>query len=962
MTRLLSDDRGWGDKVKIVLMNPAVLQSDGKPWGDEYFGEALEKALITKGCTVRQQYWPDWTMESEDDVVLVLRGKRQWKPPEDRFSILWILSHPGQVEVDEVDAFNLVITASELHCEMLRSMTDTPIRVARQCTDHRLFRAANRTIKEEARDREGVVYVARSRGVRRDMAQWIDESGLSVRVFGNGWERFGLEHLVERVHIPNRELPEVYQNARMVLNDHWLDMRGFGYINNRVLDCLACGTPVVTDEFPELSNVFGNALIYANDAVELANAVEIPRNAYHDVLARCRDRWKEIGWTFSFEYRAGEILEWIRHPPAPGKRSTAHVARNWPQWTNQIVKNCVYHEDQRAAYLERKLQKVEKTLGKDPGYTKKLEKELHGIRGSLSWKLTRPVRVVGRSIRNIKKWPGVPGAARWRIRPTAFMVRKCIDYIRVGPVPENKRVDSNAGQVVKELEQLAATPLPREDQRGSHRAQVRMLIRKVEQFPRTSTSETDRAIAIAKGWVHLKQWDDALAWLESVTLETTDEGRLGDLILGRSICYAQLGKVEEAREERARLKTSGQWHDTSAGTVAPPRSFARIRLEHVDQRIREQRCFEVADEIWHSITAHERAETGSLVREFVAHRGGTEEVADAYIKVLNSLQNRPSEPPITDPARGPKLVPVFVGGFGWSGSGAVFDFLADHPSTALPLGRAELDILEGKHGLGDMSKRASEKSDMSAEIRCLTLGPLLGLAHTKMEHPETRWKRSVAAQFFHDPKRMMDFANAVCRFHENAVALGIGNRADAWSSIITALIQDILAVGADGRPVCILNNVVHAKNFDLLSILPNSIGIAVLRDARDCFAFRDIEKPSNKSAAVVQKELNSRFTKYKKALKGRNLGDRVMEVRFEEFVVNDAVREAVDKFCNLESGMRSRSDSDRFHPERSQNNIGAYRHQINARMEKKIRRNAPSEMIYLEEYSGIKSLNRGKDA
>ena len=384
-------------------MNPAVLQSNGKPWGDEYFGKALEQALITKGCTVRQRYWPEWIIDSEDEVVLVLRGKRKWAPPEDRFSVLWIISHPEEVGLDEIDAFDLVLTASALHCEILRSMTDTPVQVARQCTDHGLFRMANRTIKEEVRLREGIVYVARSRRVRRDMAQWIDESGLSVRMFGNGWEEFGLDHLVERVHVPNEELPELYQNARIVLNDHWLDMRGYGYINNRVLDCLACGTPVVTDEFPELRDVFGDALIYANDARELTNAVKMPGNAYHDSLARCRDRWRGFGWKFSFEYRAGEILEWIHHPPSPGKGAAIYPVRDWPQCTNQIVKSCVYHENQRVRYLERKLSEVEKALGRHPGRAKMLARKFHGMRSKLSWKWVLAKSLIGRSLRNIKK-------------------------------------------------------------------------------------------------------------------------------------------------------------------------------------------------------------------------------------------------------------------------------------------------------------------------------------------------------------------------------------------------------------------------------------------------------------------------------------------------------------------------------------------------------------------------------
>lgn len=58
--------------------------------------------------------------------------------------------------------------------------------------------------------------------------------------------------------VPNHQLGDVYRSASRVLADHWPDMAGMGFIQNRIFDAVACGTPVITDSVTGLGDVFGS--------------------------------------------------------------------------------------------------------------------------------------------------------------------------------------------------------------------------------------------------------------------------------------------------------------------------------------------------------------------------------------------------------------------------------------------------------------------------------------------------------------------------------------------------------------------------------------------------------------------------------------------------------------------------------------------------------------------------------
>lgn len=304
--------------IRIAINNPSPLGANLEKWGDYHFGLALAAALSAQGAQVTQRFWPEWDRDDGEDLVIVLRGKRSFRPPAGKLALMWVISHPATVTAEEMHRYDRVLVASETHYQMVRNDPGISVDIARQCTDTTVFRHST-----AASDRRGVSFVANSRGVRREILNWAAEAGVRVDVTGRHWKALGLQHLVVRDYISNADLPAFYGATRLTLNDHWGDMSHYGYINNRIFDCLACGTPILTDHFPELRAVCGDGLLYAQDSVSFWEAYRTFLLRYPEVIENTARLWSEIGPRYSFAARAAQILDWAGARPAPRPRESA---------------------------------------------------------------------------------------------------------------------------------------------------------------------------------------------------------------------------------------------------------------------------------------------------------------------------------------------------------------------------------------------------------------------------------------------------------------------------------------------------------------------------------------------------------------------------------------------------------------------------------------------------------------
>ena len=133
-----------------------------------------------------------------------------------------------------------------------------------------------------------VAVVAKSRDVFRTSVADAIAGGLRPAIYGSGWEPF-VDPDARRActTCPTRSCRSCTRRSGVLLNDHWQTMHEWGFVSNRLFDALACETPVISDDLPEIAELFDGAVLTYRDAAELRE-LDRRRRSPIDPAARAR--------------------------------------------------------------------------------------------------------------------------------------------------------------------------------------------------------------------------------------------------------------------------------------------------------------------------------------------------------------------------------------------------------------------------------------------------------------------------------------------------------------------------------------------------------------------------------------------------------------------------------------------------------------------------------------------------
>lgn len=291
-------------RYRWVLMNPA--RTVDTHWGDNYFCRSLEKHLCSLGQDTLVAHYDEWDMIPHADVILTLRGTRQYIPTKNNsLNILWIISHPDLVFLDEFNAYNVICVASHSYSEFLEKYLCRPIHALMQCTDTDVF-----TMEQESRvnERESVVFVGGYYSRGRPAVQWCTDLGITLKVWGRGWNGILPINSIQAEHVHNDILPQIYCRARATLNDTWPDMLRYGFLNNRVLDALACGLPVITEYHPDFAKLFNGSLLFYAGKNTFRHCLQIVQDEYPVAAYAAGRSLSTVQTHYSFRSRARQLL------------------------------------------------------------------------------------------------------------------------------------------------------------------------------------------------------------------------------------------------------------------------------------------------------------------------------------------------------------------------------------------------------------------------------------------------------------------------------------------------------------------------------------------------------------------------------------------------------------------------------------------------------------------------------
>jgi glycosyltransferase involved in cell wall biosynthesis len=295
-------------------------------WGDWHLAEALARALRALGQDVHVQARDraDSLATRAHDIHLVLHGLAAVRPTPGQRHVLWVISHPESVDPAECDAADLVLVASPRFADDLRGRTATPVEVLLQATDPARFRP----LPADPRHEHPVTVVAKTRDVQRAVVTDALAAGVRPAVYGYGWDGLIDPHLIVADHVDNELLPVVYSSAGVVLNDHWDTMAAWGFVSNRIFDVLACGTPVISDDLPEVHDLFGDAVPTYRTARQLGDLVAEALDDPAQARARAARGRAIVLEHHTFDHRARALLDLVAQhapPDAPATRGRPGV-------------------------------------------------------------------------------------------------------------------------------------------------------------------------------------------------------------------------------------------------------------------------------------------------------------------------------------------------------------------------------------------------------------------------------------------------------------------------------------------------------------------------------------------------------------------------------------------------------------------------------------------------------------
>lgn len=304
------------DNREIDICASMPANDDGKFWGDYHYAHALRDALERLGYIANVLPIDDWYKESTAKTVLVLRGRRGYYRKalgDGQRLIYWTISHPADIKESELGQADYIFYASEIMRQKFSAKIDVPSDVLMQCTDPVNMLYTEEIIIPSGNYSPELLFVGNSRGVFRKILRDVLPTDHELHVYGRHWEKFPevQSHVISN-YIANDKVAAVYHNARILLNDHWDDMREYGIISNRIFDAMCAGAFVISDDVPGLTEAFGGCLVTYTDRKDLCDKIDYYLTHEFERKRIARAGRKLVLNKHTFDDRAQRISEVIQ--------------------------------------------------------------------------------------------------------------------------------------------------------------------------------------------------------------------------------------------------------------------------------------------------------------------------------------------------------------------------------------------------------------------------------------------------------------------------------------------------------------------------------------------------------------------------------------------------------------------------------------------------------------------------
>jgi len=294
---------------KIAIKIPVPYWDVAYKWGDYHMAIALKKEFEAVGCKTIIQILPEWNNEYDDDcdVVIVLRGMHKYQPKRKHFNILWHISHPDKITIEEYNSYDYVFIASSLWYNKMKKLCSVPVEVMLQCTDTELFYHY-----PAKKYRTELLFVGNARKEPRKILRDLLPTERELRVYGANWNEYIDKKYIFGEYIPNHKLNKAYSSCKILLNDHTEEMKKNGFISNRLFDGFASGAFIISDKVKGAEEVFGDALVTYKTPEELKHLIKMYVKNKELRREKAREGCRIVREYHTFQKRVNRFLQVIR--------------------------------------------------------------------------------------------------------------------------------------------------------------------------------------------------------------------------------------------------------------------------------------------------------------------------------------------------------------------------------------------------------------------------------------------------------------------------------------------------------------------------------------------------------------------------------------------------------------------------------------------------------------------------
>ncbi len=287
----------------------------------------------------------------------------------------------------------------------------------------------------------------------------------------------------------------------------------------------------------------------------------------------------------------------------------------------------------------------------------------------------------------------------------------------------------------------------------------------------------------------------------------------------------------------------------------------------------------------------------------------------------------------------PELTKIFAGGYGWSGSSAVYDALKVMPNICELPGPGDVEhlnfgadsepmIFEGPWAMHVVWDAMLLNDKPAAEVlwNFFRIHVLATLEQNYLEHKATATVRNTHGQI---GAAYADMSAIFISDLAAALSKPARRRYDAdtlrpFQNLIGRLCK---AIAANNNAKFILcNNGVRADEVESCAMSHKAVFISVVRDIRDQFTDQRMSNKYFEDTAKIfvgkQRTRRLAFLRGKYLMLGNGLAVDLFDVKFEDWVLNDAERERIIRHI---IGFYDRDiEAQHFSPEESEKNIGVH--------------------------------------